>query len=186
MEQGIRWSGLAHAKSPERRRAAPARGGSAGGRSAPPGPPGLLRAAGAPRCLPGQGSFLFNLKIGAHRFVSLQMVLAADFQKHTRPFRGEGRRGRERRRGGDKRDTDLCRVPPCRGLAAGGRPRHTEPWRSGGGGSPNPPTQTLTPYQYQSLTRALLQIIMTSQSCCGSRKHASHSHRSILHPRKVT
>lgn len=81
--------------------------------------------------------------------------------------------------------------PGCPLGAARGRPSFPATSTQGGmewgvGGSHGPTEQTLTPYQYRSLTRALPQIVMTSQSCCRSGKHASHSHRSILHPRKVT
>lgn len=94
---------------------------SGGGRSVLPGP-GWDHGSAHPLCLSREGNFLFDLKIRAHGYISPQTDLAADFHKHTRPFRGEGRRGRERRRGGDKRDTVLCRVPPCRGLGGGGLP----------------------------------------------------------------
>lgn len=155
------------ARSPRARRClGPGRGRS----RAPPGSRVCASRAPGARCV---GGFLFTRSRVHWRL--LANGTRSGSPRHSRPFRVEGRRGSERRRG---MHTPSSVSPMRRG------PRRSRPGVGRERGAP--PTYTLTPYQYKSLTRALLQVVMTSQSCCRSRKHASHSHRSILHPRKVT
>lgn len=149
-----------------------------------------------PLCLSKGGSFLFSfkkiykIKINpcTERYLTANRSRSGFPQTHP-PFPWGREEGKGEVEGREQEGHRPLQGPPlARGLGGGGLPSPPRTgWDRGGEGvSRNPPTQTLTPYQYKSLTRALLQMIMTSQSCCRSRKHASHSHRSILHPRKVT